>query len=71
MFGSILSAIANIAGAIGKFLDFREREDHKKAGRNEQVLKQHEDKDTARALMDAVEKPTEKSTVDKLREGGF
>lgn len=71
-------AVEYIAGGFKGVTDLltgrqkrKEREEYRKAGRNEQSLAQHEEADNAQERMDAVEPSSVDDTRDRLRKGKY
>lgn len=59
MLRGLLTFLGNVAGAIGKWFDWRERQDHMEAGRNEERLKGSEAKLRASREMRGTENEVE------------
>jgi len=67
MFKGILGLLGSIGKIVEKLLGMKEREEHRQAGANEEILKQREDIEDAEKRMDDTPRSDRSDAVKRLR----
>lgn len=71
MFAGIVKFLGGLVGLAQSFLTAKEREKDRESGRNEEKVGGFQDAEDAQKRIDAVKRPADDDTVDRLRKGQF
>ena len=67
MLSGIVTLFSTIGGIVNKLLGMKEREEHRQAGANEEILSQREDVEDAKERMDNTPRSGRGAAIKRLR----